>query len=959
MGPLQFPSPWLSLILMLGVTLIVLLPLWLKRRGVPMAGPALAISAVRLRWVLWIRFLSLTALVLALSGARLLSAVDGQCLIFLVDRSLSCSDQDDAVRDYVNSVLAVLGPKQEATFLSFGSEAAVEMPPGRPVTMPRLSASIDRNATDLAAALRMAYASLPSDKSCRIVLLSDGRATRGQALLEAETSAQLGVEVDTVLLDKVSKSEVLLESLESPPSISPNTPFELRLVAYSNQEGLEATVVVEAQGSGLQEKSTEVSRQKVLLHKGSNLFLIPQRSPAATVLRYSAHLESTQDSENGNNRAQTSTVVRGPAKVLLLSEGGPGAAALAQFLAGSGLLVEQVGPGDLPTDLAEWQGYQSIIVDDVSAERLTPVQLDWMAALITEMGMGMVVVGGPNSYGAGGYHQTSLAQTWPIELDIRKRKNFPASATIHIIDKSGSMSEQQDGVEKIQLAREAAIASLEMMSPEDKVGVIGFDDAFKWMVPLQKVVDRATITQAIASLRAGGGTSLYGGLRAAIVRLTADDSPVRHILVLTDGQCEPADFKALAKQAEQEKITISTVAVGAGADRKFLEQLANWGKGKSYIADSANVLPRIFNRDIVLASRKAFVEGDIEVAQSNQHPVLKGTKLSAKGIRGYNLVAPKEGANLVLLTSSKQDPVLAAGRSGLGKVVTLMCDDGTRWAQGWDGSGQLAQLLVQAVRWSLPESNQSRLQWSIQPQDQQNQGRKRLSLHLGELSAQSRAEAQSAQVSVIDPLGQVTRIPLEQTSLSDFTAVLPDGGAGSWLVQVNSANGNERGRWTQSYSVPYSPELAHVGPDRGAMEALAKAGNGRFNPTPAQCVAPPSRVRTAARELWPDLLTLALLLLPLEIALRRVQLPDWKLLRRGQSSDASPENPEASNRLLARKKAVAPKKAAQPLAPAASATTPVVSASAPTPTKTTATTTVEGAVGSSLDRLKKAKKRGS
>jgi Mg-chelatase subunit ChlD len=961
----ELQSPWLGLAGIALASLWTGLP-WLSARfDWRLVGPGAGLNRARRRWTAAIRWLSLSALVLALAGLRHLSTVEGQSVVFLVDRSLSCRDQEDKIREYLGQVVAKLGPAQQIGVISFGKDAGVEFPPTRPPALPKFTVNIDAQGTDIASALRFAYASMPSDRNCRVVVISDGRATSGQAREEAEASAQLGIEVSSVLLDKPTSQEVLLESLQAPSQIQPDSPFELKITAVSNQSDVEALLVVEAQSAGQNEARTVISRETVKLQKGKNLFVIPQRSPASTVLRYSAHLESKQDSEPANNRAQTAVVVTGPSKVLYISARGAGTDAssaqasqqLQKALVASGIKVESIYPDQLPTDLADWQAYSAIVLDDISSEQFAPVQLDWLAALINEMGLGLLVIGGPNSYGAGGYNGTSLAQTWPINLDIRKRKNFPRTATIEVIDKSGSMAEQEGGVEKIQLAREAAIASLEMMSPEDEMGVIGFDEAFKWVVNLQKVTAPQALAGKIATLRPGGGTSLYGGLRAAIQALMATDAPVRHILVLTDGMVEPADFKSLTKQAVDNKITISTVAVGRDADTKFLEILARDGKGKSYLANTANVLPRIFSRDIVLASRHAFIEKPVQVSETNQHPILKGLKFE-RPLMGYNLVAPKELPAQVLLSSPDTDPILAAGRSGIGKVVAFTGDNGARWSQGWNAGAALSQLTVQSLRWVLPEGQRSPLQCELETG---NDGRRKLSVRLGTQVAELSAQAESAQVSLISPQGQIVKLPLEQTAVGEYSATLPSDQSGSWLVQVatNSPKDGQSELWSRSYAVPYSAELAAVGSDPVLMESLAKAGGGRFNPTPDQVLSAPARVRKASRELWPDLLLFSLLLLPLEVAIRRLHVQFG--FKSKPKSEAAPQATAAvvPSRLLDRKREAKVNKPLQvaqtpvdiPTQPAPQPLIIEAPPKAPTPPS-------EAASGTGMDRLKKAKKRG-
>ena len=883
----------------LGVGLVsclvaALLPRWGQ-------GPGADLEAGRRPWVIALRCLILLLLWLALAGLRQLLPGDRQAVIFLVDRSLSARGQEAFARDYITRCLALLKQHQEVAVITFGGDAMMEVPPSRLEHLPAFTATINRGQTDIASALRFACAGLPANSSGRLVLLSDGQETRGDSLPEAEMARRMGFEVAVVPFPENSGAEVLVESLKVPEKVRPRSPFEVGITIQSTRDGADCQLILER-------NQHTVASQLLRLHKGKNFYLVAQRAEKPELLHYRVRIQSSKDTELANNRAESTVVVEGPARLLYVLSAPGHAPDLTDKLRASGLEVDVVGPSELPSDLSSWQAYQAVVLDNVSALELSSLQLDWLTALVGEAGMGLTMLGGTESFGAGGYYGSSLAQVLPVNLDIRRNKDTPVAAMIFLIDKSGSMAEQDGGSQKMAMAREAAIAAVELMSPQDEVGVIAFDEAFKWVVELQKVEDPKKIAARIATLRAGGGTSLYGGLDAALKRLSQDSAPVKHALVLTDGMVEPANFKHLTTMANHQRITVSTVAVGHDADVKFLAELARDGKGRSYLANSASALPRVFARDTVLASRRAFVEKPSSVAAVEPHALMRGIEADgAPELLGYNLVSPRGAPCQVLMaagtaaTAAQSDPVLAVGRYGLGKTVAFMGDSGQRWCKPWSTWAPFSQLLQQAVRWTLPEAESDRVRFTLEAGAE---GHLLLSA-----TVPAKGSLPNLRVGLISPGGLGSQVPLKQVGPRRFEALLEADQPGAWLLHAEGWGGS----WTRSFGVPYSRELASVGSDALRLQAIAAAAEGLYAPSPEAVMSVPHSPRKFSQEIWPQLLTLALLLLPLEVGLRRVtfrSLPPW---RRTPPPTTPEEQPMARRLLVSKQKAAATRRRPEPI----------------------------------------------
>jgi Mg-chelatase subunit ChlD len=821
---------------------------WLGNRP---AGLAAQVDGWRRRLSAGLRLLTLVCLALALAGLRQRQPSDRLCVTFLLDQSLSTRRQQGFVQAYLEQALGARpGPVQVAV-VHFAGQAALELAPTRSPFAPKTTHRLYRDESNLAAAVHYAAAAQPPGQAGRLVLVSDGRQTRGDLLQAAQTSA---LELDTVAVPASQEPEVVVEELRCPSNVAQKTPFDLVATVSSTQAVPGAQIQLFRQGRA-------AGRFGVDLAPGRNVFLLPQAGEKPGVVRYEARLTAEHDGERANNKGSGLTLVEGPSRVALIHPLGA-VDRLTPLLQAQGLEVDSLDPTQLPNDVGEWLSYQAVILDNLPSTDFSSDQLEALTALVREAGVGLVMLGGPDSFAAGGYAYTPLAEALPVDLRVRKNLLTPPTAQLHVLDKSGSMGEVTQGVEHIAMAREASIAALEILTPEDQFGVLGFDDASKWVVPLQPA--RKALAGRISTLRAGGGTDMFPALDQGVKALSQNVLSSRHILVLSDGATAPADFDGLARRAVQQRILISTVAVGDGADLVFLQRLAKNGKGRCYVADSAHALPRIFARETMLSSRSAFDERPATLKVAAGHSILAGIEAaSAPPLLGHNLVTPKGVPHRILLETRGGDPVLAVGRYGLGKTVAFTGDDGRRWSQAWSRRPDFPQLLLQSLRWCLPQGQQGPLE-VVSGLDslQRLQVTARLSPELA---------PQGLVGSLLAPNGTSQPLELVQMGPDRYQVNCEFQGSGTFVLSLGTPDGSIH--VTQPVALQRSQELSGVPVQTELLRSAADLSGGRFEPGPAQHFRKPLKAPVFYRELQSQLLVLALLALLLEVAARRLPLP--------------------------------------------------------------------------------------
>jgi Mg-chelatase subunit ChlD len=891
---LGFTHP-LLLLLLLGIVPLVL---WSRSSNADL-------EPWRRNTVLYLRIAIYSLIVLALAGMRIYLPTRDLSVVFMVDDSSSTpSTHRIQAMNYIEESLRYSHYNDKVQVALFGDDVYLDQVLENSRSTAPFSTLVRQEHTNISQALSFAEAVLPRETRRRIVLISDGNENRGSASSEGLLAGASDTEIWTVPYRQQQKQEVLIHSLHLPEKCALDEPFDLGIV-------IESTTATEARMKVFQNGSP-VAAQRLSLHAGENVFYVPQVVKSAGTYAYEVSIECRDDFTAKNNQATAVTFVQGKPRVLYVSDFESPPGPIPGLLKSAGLDVVEGDPRALPTDLAGLNAYQSIIFGNLSALSLAPKQMSAIKSYVQDLGGGFVMIGGTNSFGIGGYYGTPVEEILPVSMDVRKKKKLPVTALILVIDKSGSMGDTAGGdKQKIVLAREAAIVTLEVLAPQDIIGVIAFDSASKWVSVAQQAKNKNAIIAEIGALKAGGGTSLYPALDSALFALNESKAAIKHIIVLSDGRTEPGNFDRLTDESIKHHITLSTVSVGRDADLPFMEGLAKKGKGRSYYTDDASLLPRIFLKDTFIASQSAVLEEPFRPAQCESHAALSGIDLAhAPELRGYCITAEKPLSN-VILTSHKKDPVLAMWRTGLGKSLAFTSDEGEKWARAWLSWREFRPFWLQLIRWTLPSlqndaySVTTRLEGerchvSLEALDEE--GNYLNFLHFG--------------ARVITPDMESFEIPFRQRGPGSYGADFETPRPGNYLVNIRERGGQGQ---VIAVTVPYSPEYRDFRTNSFLLNRLAELSGGKYDPKPGEIFTPPRKKAYIPHDTWERLLMLALLLFPFDVGLRRIFLPPgWYhslFGLAGQLKGKSPETVAPSSTLSAlktRKQEVAQHFAADP-----------------------------------------------
>ncbi len=817
-----------------------------------------------LRWAsLAIRWLVITCVVVSMAGLVLLTATPRQMIVLAVDQSESI---DEAAREvteaFIRQARAEAEQRGDVTlrFVPYGAEpqAVRREWPNAAKTSASKAAEKDARSpllgTDIAAAIQTAAAAIPPSYVPRLVLLSDGNATQGDAIAAA---AAAGMPIDTVPLPVRTTPEVQLAAVQAPAEVRQGEPFFVEVVVNANQSSRGFI--------DLYRGDVRVSDQDAVavdIEQGENRFRFRQTVTDEKQIAFVARLRDleTGDTLLDNNEASALVYAQGKPRVLLIDSNVDQTDGLRWALDSQDITVDVRPPEGLPQTLAELQAYECLMLSNVPATAMTLQQMDHIRSYVQDLGGGLVMLGGDQSFGLGGYYNTQLEEILPVRSNFEKEREKPGLAMVLVIDRSGSM-----GGEKIALAKDAATAAVELIGPRDSIGVIAFDNESYWVSELTPGGERGAIMDQIAKIDAGGGTNMYPAMSEAFQALAATQAKLKHCILLTDGISESGDFVGLAAEMAAQQMTVTTVSMGDGADQQLLAEVARMGNGRHYVCDDPQAVPQVFAKETIEASQSAMNELPFFPQVVRPTPVLADIDLElAPLLLGYVVTRAKPTSERIL-SSENGEPLLVWWRYGLGMTVAFTSDAHSRWAAEWLAWPDFGPFWAQVIRHAMRKGNHQQLSVDWQRDGEQSKV---------VVDAVDRAGAfliaEQTQLTIVDPHLQTQTLALEETAPGRYEATFATNQRGTYQVDlaVQAANA-EPLRQSRGFVVGYSDELRLLPVNESTLRALASVSGGMFDPSPKAAVRP--SIETARRPipLWPWFLMTAIVLLVADVGVRR------------------------------------------------------------------------------------------
>jgi uncharacterized membrane protein len=919
---IAFDHPHALWLLLLAVPIV-----WLGRRTLVTLDPVRRWAAIGLRLAV------LTLLVLMLAGLQAVRTHDDLTVISMVDRSESVrrfadpppigedasgAEQggDDVARWVERYFQAGSEPQDGDRFgwIGYDGRPTVQRMPGEGVRLE--SGTIDQplSGTDTASAIRTSMALFPPDTGARLVLVSDGNDTGGgqnpgesgtsEVMAAVREAKAAGIPIDVVPLSYQAEREVMVESVHAPNEAREGETVSVRVVLRATEptagrlqllhdgEALDLNADRSGKGSRVpMEAWTREARQTVgsgdapdagaeavgeyvavqsielpLRYSGVNQFeavFEPEQSPADRIAV--------------NNAARGFTLVHGQGRVLFVSnvEGQQGQL-LPQTLRKAGIELEVVPPSGLPVEMARLQRYDAVVLQNVPAEQVTVPQQRMLAKYVNDLGGGLVKIGGPEAFGAGGWNNTPVARVLPVETEIPSQKVLPSGALVLVLDRSGSMSASVGGRTKQQVANEAAIQALQTLYPQDLVGVVAFDNSAKQVVQLQMNEDPTAVADAVRSIQPGGGTNIYSGLDMAyreLAPLETQEAAIKHVVLLTDGHSREGNYLELVGNMMKSDITLSTVGVGDTPNNSLLQRLAQMGGGRYHDVTDPDNLPQIFIKEARTIRRNLIKEETFSpTVYSGRSPIVSGLG-GVPELHGLVLTGRRDDPRVFMpIVGPEGEPVFAHWQAGLGRVAAFTSDATTRWASNWVQWGGYGDFWASVMRRISRPSRSREADLTTAVRD----GELRLRLDASGLEEDAFADFLSVDGSVLKPDGSTEPVELQQTGpgVYETTASAPE--AGNYVVTLlaEDEDGQQQAVFGGA-TKNRGQELRRFASSDGLLRRIAEETGGRLldpgDPQQASIFTRDRDFQTRSiRPLWWTLGVLGIVLLLLDVAGRRI-----------------------------------------------------------------------------------------
>ena len=856
---------WLALLAVLPVVAL------LSRRSLSGLGP------VR-KWVaIGLRCLVLALLILAVADLQIVRTADRLCTLFVLDQSRSIPEAKtpDAL-DAISKAMAERPDlKDQVGLVVFGKKARVELPPyeySSDKQVLAVGSMVDPEYSDLAGGIKLALGSFPPDTNRRIVLVSDGNQNRGNVLEQAVAAEQNDVPIDVAPVEYTYNSEILVEKIALPSDLKKGDTANLRIVVNSTRP---ATGLLRLKRLSDRE-STVLVETRQQLKADKNVFTTKIQIDEPSFYKYEAEFIPDADVEDrlaANNKVTGFTWVRGKGKVLLLSNAPQETLAFASALREENIEVDVRQPDQVGQDLQQLQQYDSVILGNVPAEDLGQAFQEQLVSNTQDSGIGLIMLGGPDSFGAGGYIGTPIEKAMPVDMEIKSSKVRGKGALVLIMH----ACEIPEGN---FWQKEIAKLAVKKLGSYDECGLLYWGGTTSWLFRLQPVGNRSRMLGRIGGMTPGDMPDFEPSMRMALNGLLRTSAMTKHVIIISDG--DPSAASAGVLQALRDaRISCTTVAVNShGAfSTGEMKRIANATKGRFYEVTNPRNLPQIYTKETRVVSRPLIYE-----KESAWKPTLAAVTDPVAGlgadlppISGFVLTTRKPVAECPITSpipsESELNPILAHWQYGLGKSVAFTSDTGERWAGAWRDSDVYKQFWGQLVRWSMRPAESQDLTVSTREQD-------------GKVTVVVNALDKSSEfMNFLDLDGRVTFPDPNRKASLDFTQTEPgkyvaefdaeDYGSYMMVVSHRQKDGS-LALSSSGFTISYPPEYRDVTSNRGLLEQVASISDGRVvdladlgttdfflrNRPPAQ------RLQDA----WPWLLVLALVAFLFDVAVRRIAL---------------------------------------------------------------------------------------
>lgn len=831
-----------------------------------------------------IRSVIFALVIIALTVPQMVIPTNDLNVIFAVDTSKSMIGSQREIFTWIDQSIKEKAAEDQYAIVSVGKHSYVEQGMTNDHFLRQQSVqNMDGHETNIEQGLQMASSLFPNGSQGRIVLFSDGNETVGNLIEMSRFLKEKGIILDYIPISGRTGEDLAITDFSIPASLYEGEMAKIQLKVTSNYD-TSATV-------RLLLNNGELLTEEVEVKEGTNQFTFSHKVEDTGLFVYKGEIIADGDTFVENNSLHAVSNVFGIPKVLIVQSENNDNHTLTHALVASGLSVDEIIPEQLPTTLSEYIRYESIIFNNIPATNIGEKKMELLESAVKDFGTGFIMTGGENSFGLGGYFKTPIEDILPVDMEIKGKQEMPSLGLVIVLDRSGSMDGQ-----KLSLAKEAAARSVELLRDQDTLGFIAFDEKPWEIIETGPLENKEEAIEKIRSVTVGGGTEIYSALRQAFEELSSIQLQRKHIILLTDGQSVTNnDYFALIDEGKETNITLSTVALGQDADKRLLESLAEYGSGRFYDVHDDTVIPSILSRETAMITR-TYIE------DQPFYPVIHQTAgwspLFDDGVpqmNAYIAVTPKSMAQLIL-SSEKEDPVLAEWQYGLGRTMALMTDTAGEWSGDWARWEHWPDFLNTMVNRTFPQFNSDPFNIHVD----KGKGRTDTSIQI----QSAIPDVHPIEATVVSQTGESIEATSKIVAPGKYQITM-DPEPGLYFLQLRQImeDGHEN-IYRSGFTIPYSDEFLLRGMNEEVLKEASERTGGRKLVDAQEAFDPLPNKQTKKKPITSWLLLIAFILFFFEIALRRFGMSSLFSFIKWKRLDKQPKETKQSSVEAIRKKKV-------------------------------------------------------
>jgi uncharacterized membrane protein len=810
-----FGRPWWL------VGCFLLAPLiWLGLRNLAALGPLRRVLAIVLRCLVVIILIALLAQPMLTRTSKRMT------LIAVIDRSQSipANLQKDAL-DYLSHALADKAARDQLAIVDVAEAASISKLPGGDTAIRQRNTTLTGQQSKLADGIQMAMAIAPPDTAVRILLVSEGNETGGDLKEAARIAAANKIPIDVLPIHYSYDNEVIFKRLAAPTKARSGQTIQLRFILNSTTN-VRGKLLLNLNGEpvDLVPDSPEIA-VAVDLKPGTNVETVSIPVGTYGIHEFEAIFmpdEPWQDRIVQNNRASAITYVAGPGNILVVDADGTTGQTLSRALKSTNIDVRYINTAEFPDNLSMLMGTDAVVLVDTGCGNFTYQQQEMLCRYVTDLGGGLIMVGGPESFGAGGWIGSPVAEILPVDLDPPQKKQLPKGALVLIMHACEMPQGNYWGTR-------VAIAAVKTLSRLDLAGIIAYNwqGPGDWVFPLSPVGDKKAVISAIEQMQMGDMPSLHDHLQAAYNKLKDCDASQKHVIVISDGD-PAAPSQQLLAQCKEAGITCTGVAIfpHSSMDIQSLVRVAQATGGRFYDVKDPQQLPQIFIKEAQVVRRALIVEETFtpQVAYSLSE-ILKGISSAMPNLDGYVVAGPKGGLNQVVLSSTQADPILATCQSGLGRCAAFTSSVDSRWASRWLQWGGFDRFWEQAVRWAAKPAQSADCEVSADVQGRQ------VTVNIEAIDAEGKfIQFANIEGQIIAPDVSTKQLELTQTGPGQYQGRFQAAASGSYVVNLRYKKlADDMTHFSQTtVTIPFAPEFRDLTDNAPLLAEVSDISGGRI-----------------------------------------------------------------------------------------------------------------------------------